>query len=82
MDGFVHEFIDHAEAYVSGPRSYEHNGELLEPVETCAEGYIYQRRTVPPSAYCDEQAFRYNYRCELNDAERFRIALPASSTSV
>jgi transposase-like protein len=74
VDGFVHEFVDHTEAYVRG---HVHTNGLenfwslfkraLKGTYVCVEPFHLQ-------AYADEQCFRFNQR-ELNDLGRFLIVM-------
>jgi len=73
-DGFIHEFVDHAETYV---RDNVHTNGLenfwslfkrsLKGTYVSVEPYHLQ-------AYADEQCFRFNQR-ELNDLERFLLVM-------
>lgn len=72
---YAHEVINHAVAYVNGKihtNAMENYWSLLK--RGISGTYV----SVEPFhlfRYLDEQAFRYNYRKNLNDGDRFRIAL-------
>jgi transposase-like protein len=73
-EGYVHEFIDHAEEYV---RNAVHtNG--LENFWSCfkrsLKGTYISVEPFHLQAYADEQAFRFNNR-KMDDAERFDAAV-------
>jgi len=72
---YAHKVIDHAEAYVDGrvhTNSLENFWSLLK--RGISGTYV----SVEPFhlfRYLDEQSFRYNNRKEMNDADRFNLAL-------
>ncbi|MEO5923580.1 MAG: IS1595 family transposase [Bryobacteraceae bacterium] len=74
-EGFAHDFIDHAEKYVEGV--VHTNG--LENFWSCfkrsLKGTYVSVEPFHLQAYADEQAFRFNYRKDMNDADRFDIAV-------
>lgn len=74
QEGYVHEFIDHAEAYVAG--QVHTNG--LENFWSCfkrsLKGTYISVEPFHLQAYADEQAFRFNNR-KMDDAERFDAAV-------
>jgi transposase-like protein len=71
VDGFAHDFVDHTEQYVKGAvhtNGLENFWSLLK--RTIKGTYV----SVEPfhlQAYCDEQAFRFNNRLPMRDADRF-----------
>ncbi len=75
LDEFQHEVVDHAVAYVSGEahtNGLENFWSLLK--RTLGGTYV----SVEPFhlfRYLDEQAFRYNNRLGMNDADRFDLAV-------
>lgn len=74
-EGYVHEFIDHAEEYV---RNAVHtNG--LENFWSCfkrsLKGTYISVEPFHLQAYADEQAFRFNNRKDMTDADRMDIAV-------
>ncbi|HWQ52442.1 MAG TPA: IS1595 family transposase [Bryobacteraceae bacterium] len=75
QEDYVHDVINHAEAYVNGQihtNSLESFWSLLKRglggTYVCVEPFHLFR-------YVDEQAFRYNNRKDMNDLERFAKAL-------
>ena len=71
--GYVHNVIDHAESYVEGQvhtNGLENFWSLLEArlkgTYVCVEPFHLFR-------YLDEQAFRFNHRRDMNDADRFSM---------
>jgi transposase-like protein len=72
---YAHQVIDHAVAYVDGrvhTNGLENFWSLLK--RTISGTYV----SVEPyhlSRYLDEQAFRYNNRKDMNDSERFDLAV-------
>jgi transposase-like protein len=75
LDSYQHRVIDHAEKYVDGQvhtNGMESYWSLLK--RTLSGTYI----SVEPFhlfRYLDEQAFRFNNRKDLTDAERFSLAI-------
>lgn len=72
---YAHQVIDHAEAYVDGR---VHTNGLENFWSLLKRGISGTYVSVEPFhlfRYLDEQAFRYNNRIEMNDADRFTIAL-------
>jgi len=68
---YVHEFINHAEAYVSGK---VHTNGLENFWSLLKRGLGGTYVSVEPFhlfRYVDEQAFRYNHRKDMNDGDRF-----------
>jgi hypothetical protein len=74
-DEYVHGIVNHAEAYVNG--SIHTNG--LENFWSLLKRYIGGSYvSVEPFhlfRYIDEQAFRYNNRKDMNDSDRFDLAV-------
>ncbi len=75
MDDYEHNIINHLEGYVEGnvhTNGIENFWSLLK--RTVGGTYV----SVEPFhlfRYVDEQAFRFNYRKDLNDSDRFVIAM-------
>jgi transposase-like protein len=68
---YVHDFINHAEAYVQGN---VHTNGLENFWSLLKRGLNGTYVSVEPFhlfRYVDEQAFRYNHRKDMNDADRF-----------
>jgi transposase-like protein len=75
MADYVHNVIDHAEAYVDG----EVHTNSVENFWSCLKRGLHGTYiSVEPFhlfRYLDEQAFRFNNRKGLNDADRFSLAI-------
>ncbi|HEV2381854.1 MAG TPA: IS1595 family transposase [Terriglobia bacterium] len=72
---YAHKVIDHAEAYVNGR---VHTNGLENFWSLLKRGIHGTYVSVEPFhlfRYLDEQSFRYNYRKEMNDFDRFKLAL-------
>jgi ISXO2-like transposase domain len=72
---YAHKVIDHAEAYVDGR---VHTNGLENFWSLLKRGISGTYISVEPFhlfRYLDEQSFRYNYRKDMNDADRFRLTL-------
>ena len=70
LDGFIHDFIDHAEAYV---RDQVHTNGLenfWSLLKRALKGTYVSVEPFHLQAYCDERAFRYNNRT-MDDLHRF-----------
>ena len=72
---FVHDVVNHAESYVKGrvhTNGLENFWSLLKRglrgTYVCVEPFHLDR-------YVDEQVFRYNNRKEMNDSQRFALAM-------
>jgi hypothetical protein len=70
VDGYVHEFIDHTEAYVRGAVHTNGLENFWSLLKRALKGTYISVEPFHLQAYCDEQAFRFNHR-RTNDAERF-----------
>ena len=73
--GYVHSVIDHAEAYVDGA---VHTNGLENYWSLLKRGLKGTYVSVEPFhlfRYLDEQAFRFNHRKDMNDADRFSTAI-------
>jgi transposase-like protein len=68
-DELDREYIHYAEKYVDGQIRTNGVEDFWNSLEQTLEGTIYQRRTVPPFRYLDEQSFRFNNR-KLTDGRR------------
>jgi transposase-like protein len=73
-DGFVHEFIDHTEAYVKGKVHTNGLENFWSLLKRALKGTYVSVEPFHLQAYADEQCFRYNNR-KLTDAERFAIVM-------
>ena len=73
---YEHQVVDHAVDYVRRERTHERPGELLESCLKRGIGGTYV--SVEPFhlfRYVDEQAFRFNNRKDMNDSDRFDLAV-------
>lgn len=73
-DGFLHEFIDHTEAYVRGNVHTNGLENFWSLFKRALKGTYVSVEPFHLQAYADEQAFRFNQR-KLNDLERFVIVM-------
>lgn len=70
VDGFIHEFIDHAETYVKGKIHTNGLENFWSLFKRSLKGTYVSVEPFHLQAYADEQAFRYNNR-KVTDADRF-----------
>jgi transposase-like protein len=71
---FVHDFVDHAEAYVKGAVHTNGLENFWALFKRCIKGTYISIEPFHLAAYVDSEAFRFNHR-ELNDGQRFSLAL-------
>lgn len=74
-EGYVHEFIDHAEMYV---RDNVHTNGLenfWSLFKRALKGTYVSVEPFHLQAYADEQCFRFNNRKDMNDSDRFDLAV-------
>jgi transposase-like protein len=71
---YIHEFIDHAEAYVRGQVHTNGLENFWSLLKRGLKGTYVSVEPAHLQAYADEQVFRFNNR-KLNDAERFSLAV-------
>lgn len=71
IDGYVHEFIDHTEAYVNGQVHTNGLENFWSLLKRALKGTYVSVEPFHLQAYCDEQCFRFNNRGPMNDAQRF-----------
>ncbi|MBZ5505725.1 MAG: IS1595 family transposase [Acidobacteriia bacterium] len=79
-DEYVHQFVDHAERYVTGRVHTNGIENFWSLLKRGLNGTYVAVEPFHLFRYLDEQAFRYNHRKDnrgnrLNDGERFSIAL-------
>lgn len=74
LQGFQHEFIDHAEAYVRGAVHTNGLENFWSLFKRALKGTYVSVEPYHLQAYADEQAFRFNQR-ELTDLERFLLVM-------
>ena len=74
-DSFVHDFVDHAQAYVKDKVVHTNGLENFWSLfKRCIRGTHVNVEPLHLAAYVDSEAFRFNNR-EFNDGERFRLAV-------
>jgi len=74
-EGYVHEFIDHAEMYV---RDNVHTNGLenfWSLFKRSLKGTYVSVEPFHLQAYADEQCFRFNNRKDMDDSDRFDLAV-------
>ncbi len=74
VDGFVHDFIDHTEAYVKGRVHTNGMENFWSLLKRALKGTYISVEPFHLQAYADEQCFRYNQR-KLTDVERFSTCM-------
>jgi transposase-like protein len=74
LDGFIHDFIDHAEAYARGAVHTNGLENFWSLMKRSLKGTYVSVEPFHLQAYADEQAFRYNNRT-MTDGERFDAAV-------
>jgi transposase-like protein len=73
-EGYVHEFIDHAEAYVKEQVHTNGLENFWSLFKRALKGTYISVEPFHLQAYADEQAFRFNNR-KMTDAERFAMVM-------
>ncbi len=74
-DSYVHQVIDHAEAYVLGHVHTNGIENFWSLLKRALGGTYVSVEPFHLFRYLDEQSFRYNNRTNINDADRFTLAL-------
>ncbi len=74
VDGYVHEFIDHAEAYVRGQVSTNGLENFWSLFKRALKGTYVSVEPYHLQAYADEQCFRFNER-KSTDFQRFALTM-------
>jgi transposase-like protein len=74
-DGFTHEFIDHAEEYVRGAVHTQGLENFWSLMKRSLKGTYISVEPFHLQAYADEQAFRFNNRKDMDDSDRFDLAV-------
>jgi transposase-like protein len=75
VDGYIHEFIDHAETYVNGRIHTNGLENFWSLLKRSLKGTYVSVEPFHLQSYLDEQAFRYNNRKDMNDSDRFDLAV-------
>jgi len=73
--GYVHHVIDHAEAYAAGAVHTNGLENFWSLLKRALKGTYVSVEPFHLFRYLDEQAFRFNNRIEMNDADRFSLAI-------
>jgi transposase-like protein len=71
---YAHKVIDHAEAYVDGAVHTNGCENFWSLLKRSLNGTYVSVEPFHLFRYLDEQAFRFNYRRDMNDFDRFRLA--------
>lgn len=74
-DLFTHEIINKLEGYVKGRVHVNGMENFWSLLKRTLKGTYVSVDPVHLQAYVDEQVFRFNYRVEMNDGQRFSAAL-------
>ena len=75
LDEYKHQVIDHAEAYVDGQIHTNGCENFWSLLKRGIHGTYVSVEPFHLHRYIDEQAFRYNNRQDMNDSERFDLAV-------
>jgi transposase-like protein len=75
QNDYVHNVIDHAEKYVDGQIHTNGCENYWSLLKRCLKGTYISVEPFHLFRYLDEQAFRFNNRVDMNDADRFSIAI-------
>jgi transposase-like protein len=73
--GFVHNVIDHAESYVDGQVHTNGLENYWSLLKRALKGTYVSVEPFHLFRYLDEQAFRFNNRRDMKDADRFSLAI-------
>jgi|ERR1017187_2360591 transposase-like protein len=71
VDGFIHDFVDHSEQYVKGAVHTNGMENFWSLFKRTIKGTYVSIEPFHLQAYADEQAFRFNNRLPMGDADRF-----------
>jgi transposase-like protein len=74
-NGFIHKVIDHAEKYVDGQIHTNGCENFWSLLKGALRGTYVSVEPFHLFRYLDEQAFRFNNRREMNDADRFSTVI-------
>jgi transposase-like protein len=75
LNEFAHQVIDHAEAYVDGQIHTNGCENFWSLLKRGLKGTYVSVEPFHLFRYVDEQAFRYNHREDMNDADRFGVVM-------
>jgi len=74
-EGFNHEFVKHAEYYVRGAVHTNGIENFWSLLKRGIKGTYVSVEPFHMFRYLDEQAFRFNHRKAMKDADRFNLAM-------
>ena len=74
-DDYIHGVIDRAETYVDGQIHTNGCENFWSLLKRALKGTYVSVEPFHLFRYLDEQAFRFNNRTEMNDADRFSLAI-------
>jgi transposase-like protein len=74
-DDYIHGVIDHAETYVDGQVHTNGCENFWSLLKRALKGTYVSVEPFHLFRYLDEQAFRFNNRVEINDADRFSLVI-------
>jgi transposase-like protein len=72
---YAHKVIDHAEAYVDGTVHTNGCENFWSLLKRALHGTYVSVEPFHLFRYLDEESFRFNYRTDMNDADRFSVAI-------
>jgi len=72
---YIHEVIDHAETYARGNVHTNGLENFWSLLKRSIRGTHVSVEPFHLFRYLDEQAFRFNHRRDMNDADRFSVAI-------
>jgi transposase-like protein len=72
---YIHEVIDHAEAYARGNVHTNGLENFWSLLKRALKGTYVSVEPFHLFRYLDEEAFRFNHRRDMNDADRFSLAI-------
>jgi transposase-like protein len=75
LDEFQHQVVDHAVQYVDGKIHTNGLENFWSLLKRCINGTYVSVEPFHLFRYLDEQTFRYNNRKEMNDYDRFELAM-------
>jgi transposase-like protein len=75
LSEFAYQVIDHAEAYVDGQIHTNGCENFLSLLKRGLKGTYVSVEPFHLFRYIDKQAFRYNHREDMNDAQRFSVVM-------
>ena len=74
-DKYIHQIVNHLEAYVDGNVHTNGMENFWSLLKRCISGTYVSVEPFHLFRYVDEQAFRFNNRKDMNDSDRFMVAM-------